>query len=52
MEFYTAAGVYINCKLYPFIVWILSGWKLFETRTWRVNGINKYGTNAGLHYRL
>lgn len=23
-----------------------------ETRTWRVNGINKYGPNAGLHYRL
>ena len=23
-----------------------------DTRTLRVNGINKYGTNAGLHYRL
>jgi hypothetical protein len=36
MEFYTAAGVYINCKLYPFITWILCGWKLYETRTRRV----------------
>ena len=22
-----------------------------DFRTWRVNGINKYGPNAGLHYR-
>lgn len=26
-------GIYINCRLYPFIAWILSGAKLYETRT-------------------
>lgn len=26
-------GIYINCRLYPFIAWILSGWKPYETRT-------------------
>ena len=26
-------GIYINCRAYPFITWILSGAKLYETRT-------------------
>lgn len=26
-------GIYINCKEYPFIDWIISGSKLYETRT-------------------
>lgn len=27
------SGIYINCRVYPFIAWILSGVKLYETRT-------------------
>lgn len=26
-------GMYINCRAWPFIAWILSGAKLYETRT-------------------
>ena len=28
-----AFGIYINCASFPFIAWILSGEKLYETRT-------------------
>ena len=28
-----AFGIYINCVSFPFIAWILSGAKLYETRT-------------------
>lgn len=31
----TYAGIYINCRRYPFVTWILDGWKPYETRTER-----------------
>lgn len=29
---YSAPGVFINCHAFPFVSWILSGLKLYETR--------------------
>lgn len=26
--------VFINCRLFPFLAWIISGRKVYETRTW------------------